>query len=369
MVLTVFPNGTNIASTSVFIDLHDVEDFYERAQATNVTSGLPPSTLVSQYQVLATTSGQPNETKQVIIHVHGINISEFQWKVERDTIFKRLYWSGYQGRFASFRWPCAYLPFANTLNPFNYNLGEFYAYKSATALKNYLTYLRNRPDLAGYSLDILAHSQGNVITGEAIRQGAPFDNYILTQGSTPAHCYDTNAPFLPAMVAADTASPTPFSTTNGGYHGYFANLSGGRLIDFFNTNDFALVSGIYFGHQANWEADQETQKPESFSYRLGQTYNYYSFLGLSRAAYTFSSYIVTDSHEIMSMVARSRSKAVGALGGLGGPIGSSFDLKASFAFDRTRDEHSAQITRPIQTVWEYYDEVLLSFRIPLTVTR
>ncbi|PWU15466.1 MAG: hypothetical protein C5B50_15310, partial [Verrucomicrobia bacterium] len=359
----VTAQGSNVVGqTSAWLDLHNVEDFYERGRGTNVTAGLPPSDLVSQYDVLATTKGLPDESsKHVIVHVHGINISEFQWKVERDTIFKRLYWSGYHGRFASFRWPCAYLPFENTLNPFNYNLGEFYAYKSATALKNYLTYLRNRPDLAGYSLDILAHSQGNVITSEAIHQGATFDNYILSQASTPAHCYDMSAPFLQKLLVADTNTPTPFYTTNGGYHGYFANIGGGRLIDFFNTNDFALVSGTYFGHQANWEADQETQKPEDFSFRFAQNYSYYPTSHRSIAAdfVGFGFRDVTDPHEIMSMVARSRSRAAGAQPGLGGPISGSVDLRASFGFDISRDEHSAQITRPIQTVWKYYNRVLV----------
>jgi hypothetical protein len=139
LVMTI-GQGTNVlVETSVFMDLHQVEDFYERGIATNVTSGLPPSNLTSQHQLLATTSELPDEAKQIIVHVHGINISESQWKVERDTIFKRLYWSGYHGRFASFRWPCAYLPFENTLWPYNYNKCEFYSWKSATALRDYLS--------------------------------------------------------------------------------------------------------------------------------------------------------------------------------------------------------------------------------------
>jgi hypothetical protein len=361
VTLTIAQNTNVLMQTSVFMDLHDVEAFYERAVATNVPSGLPPSTLISQYQLLASASALPDERKQVIIHVHGINISEFQWKTERDTIFKRLYWSGYDGRFASFRWPCAYLPFENTLWPFNYNKGEFYSWKSATALKNYLSYLTNRADLAGYSLNILAHSQGTVITSEAIRQGAPFDNYILTQAATPAHSYDTNAPFLQKLLTAETNNaPTPFYTTNGGYHGYFANLSGGHLINFFNTNDFALVSGTYLGQQANWERNQETQKPEAFF--LAQSYSYFPSSWRNIAFYDFSQYDVTDPHEIMSMIARSRSRAVGAQSGLGGSIESSVDLLNSFGFGTSRDEHSAQLTRPVQTVLGYYRTVLIQIQ-------
>jgi len=355
-----------VVQTSVWLELHDVEDLYEQARATNVTSGLPPSSLVSQYTLIHPSSGLRDESKQVIVHVHGMNVSKTQWKVERDTIFKRLYWSGYHGRFASFKWPCAYLPFENSINPFNYNLSEFYAWKSAAAFKDYLCYLTNRTDLAGYSVSILAHSQGNIVASEAIKQGAPFDNYILTQAAVPAHCYDTNVPFLATLLTADTDTHTPFYTSNGGYHGYFANLNAhGRLIDFFNTNDFALESGTYtipvigITLQANWVADQATQKPEDFSWRFGQYYTYSSLGGGSEAYYDFSQYAVTDPYEIMSMVARSRSKAVGAQDGLGGAIGSSVDLLTSFGFGKTREEHSAQILRPIQTSLDYYLQILL----------
>jgi hypothetical protein len=370
-ILTIYQGTNAIAQTSTFIDLHDVEDLYEQARATNVTSGLPPSSLVSQYAIIHPSSGTPNETKEVIVHVHGMNDSETQWKVERDTIFKRLYWSGYHGRFASFKWPCAFLPFENSINPFNYNLSEFFAWKSATAFNNYLCNLTNRSDLTGYSINILAHSQGNIVASEAIKQGAPFDNYILTQAASPAHAYDTNAPFLTQLLTAEADTHTPFYTTNGGYNGYFTNLNAhGRLVDFFNTNDFALASGTYtipltgITLQANWVADQASQKPEDFSWRFGQYYTYSSSGGGSEAYYDISQYAVTDPYEIMSMVARSRSAAVGAQGGLGGAIGSSVDLGSSFQFGATRDEHSAQIFRPIQTSLSYYRQILLEINPP-----
>jgi len=373
LVLSIYQGTNVIAQTGSWLDLRDVKDFYEQAYATNVTSGKPPSSLVSDFGVIQTTkSTAPDETKQIIVFIHGINNTAESYEISSATIFKRLYWSGYHGRFASFRWPCAYLPW-NTANPFQYNLGEFYAFKSATALKNYLSYLRNnRPDLASYGIDLYAHSQGNVVASEAILQGAPFDNYILTQGAFPAHCYDTNAPFLQKLLDAETNSvnavQTPFYPVNGGYHGY-CSLIHGNLIDFYNTNDFALATGTTGPLQTNWEEDQRTQKPGAFL--GGPSYIYDTNTLITTGYYTFgSSYTVTDLQEIKALVARSRSKAVGAQGGLGGVIGSSVDLGSSaFGFGRTRTEHSAQFDRPIQTVWGYYDEVLLSFGIPLTVNR
>src|SRR6202012_206224 len=173
-----------------------------KSEATNVISDLPPSSLVSQLNVIRTVPSAQNETKQIIVFVHGINNTPFDAQASTETLYKRLYWSGYHGKVAEFKWPCAFLPFDNTLNPFNYNLGEFYAWKSAAALKNYLSYLKNRPELAGYQINILAHSQGNIVASEAVRLGAPFDNYILTQGAAPAHCHDINVPDVEQLVDA-----------------------------------------------------------------------------------------------------------------------------------------------------------------------
>jgi len=364
--LTISQGSNVLAQTSTWLDLHDVKDFFEQAYATNVTSGKPPSSLVSDFDVIQTAkSPAPDETKQIIIFIHGINNTVSDYETTTRIIFKRLYWAGYHGRFASFRWPCSYLP-PTTANPFLYNLGEFYAFKSATALKNYLGYLRNnRTDLTGYAIDLYAHSQGNVVTSEALLQGAPFDNYILTQGAFPAHCFDTNAPFLQKLLDAETNSvnavQTPFYPANGGYHGY-CSLIHGNLIDFYNTNDFALATGTTLGLQTNWEEDQRTQKPEAFF--GGPSYIYDTNTLITTGYYTFgSSYTVTDLQEIKALVARSRSKAVGAQGGLHGAIRGSVDLFSSYGFWNTRDEHSAQFARPIQTCLPYYRQMLTSFQI------
>jgi hypothetical protein len=358
LTLTVSFGSNVLAQTSQWIDLHDVKDFFEQAYATNVTSGKPPSGLVSDFRILHKGNlPAQDEAKQIVVFIHGINNTEEDYETTSRTIFKRLYWANYHGRFSSFRWPCAYLP-PTTANPFEYNLGEFYAFKSATALKNYLNNLKNyRADLSGYAIDLYAHSQGNVVTSEAILQGAPFDNYILTQGAFPAHCYDTNAPFLQKLLDAETNDlPTPFHSADGGYHGYCLPIEG-NLINFYNTNDFALATGVTLGLPTNWEEDQRTQKPEAFI--GGPSYLFDPITLITTGYYTFgSSYIVTDLQETKALVARSRSKAVGAQGGLHGSIVGEVDLATKFGFGNVRSEHSAQFSRPIQTVEPYWHEVV-----------
>jgi predicted esterase len=369
LVLTITQDGTNmIAQTGAWLDLHKIEDFYEQTYVTNVTSSYPPSDLASQYSVVHHGSGMGDETKQIIVYVHGINRPPWGAQNEGETMFKRLYWSGYRGHFAMFKWPCTYLP-PNNWWPYTFNLSEFYAYKSATALRNYLTDLRNRPDLAGYAIDIIGHSQGSAVVSEALSQGAPFDNCILTQGAVPAHCYDGNAPTVPALMAAETQTPTPYYSMQGGYHVCWTNISG-HIVNFFNTNDFALKSGSYGPKKTNWEVNQETQKPESFA--LGPTYSYWPASGQSSRSTFSGSQQVTDPQEIRSMVARSHSSAIGAQEPAEGQTGQdiirdSVNLIARFEFGTTRSEHSAQFTRPIQSVWGYYNAVMVELGLHPTL--
>ncbi|HEV2692653.1 MAG TPA: alpha/beta hydrolase [Verrucomicrobiae bacterium] len=359
LTMTISQNGNVLCQSSVWLDLHDIKDLYEQAHAVNVPDGLPPSRSTSQFIIDRRTSTAADESPQIVVFVHGINNTEFDYYNSTEAIFKRLYWSGYHGKVAGFRWPCAYLPFDNTLNPFNYNLGEFYAWHSASALKDYLTYLNNRANMANYQINILAHSQGNIVASEAVRLGAPFDNYVLTQGAAPAHSYDAGAPSLSDVLAAEAITPTALFATNGGYQGYFSGVTG-NLINFYNTNDFALESGTWHGLQANWVANQISQKPEDYGYRNGQTYSYNPDTFITSAGYSFSDYTVTNPYEIMSQVARSRSRAVGAQENVGGVINAtlSVDLKTTFQFGNTRAEHSAEFLRPIQTVLGYYQTLL-----------
>jgi len=367
-LLLTIAQGTNVLMQhSVFMDLKDVKEMYEQGRAKNVTSELPPSSLVSELVVDRVVNAPADESKQVIVFVHGINNSEFGYQNSTETIFKRLYWSGYQGRVAGFRWPCAYLPAENSANPveylkaLNYNKSEFYAWKSANAFKLYLESLTNR--LVGYQINILAHSQGSVVASETIRQVAPFDNLILAQAAIPAHCYDTstNVPFLQKFLNAETnivlPKPTPFYQTNGGYHGYFAGLSG-NIVNFFNPQDYALATGTTGPFQTNWEENQRAYKPESFI--GGVTYSYNPNTHTTVGSYPFSNYTVTDLQEIKAVVARSRSAAAGAQTGVGGVINTndSANLQTSYNFGLTRDEHSAQFTRPAQTAKGYYDGIL-----------
>ncbi len=369
LVLTIRKNGQVIGETSAWIELKDIKEMYERAVADNAPSGYPPSDRISRCVNINTLAPDPNEAKQLIVFVHGINNTEWEYHNTSETMFKRLYWSGYQGRFAAFRWHSPLLPeCAVTIprgSPFNYNRGEYIAWKSATAFATCLNRLRARfPD---YSINVLGHSMGNIVASEALRLGGEFDNYIMSQAAVPAHCYDVTAPSPQKFLNAEQSSPTPLQAADGGYHGYFTNITG-RIINFYNPVDFALVGGTCIGLDTNWEKNHESQKPETIAFPAtvyGFNTNALECFADVTVHTTTTRRILSDSDEKKAMVARTRSKAVGALANVGGVLSTNgaIDLNSVFGFNDTRSDHSAQFNRNIQSVRSYFQQILRSYQI------
>jgi len=362
LVLNISQNGTNIASTSVFMDLHDIKDLYERAVTSDITTGAV-SNWTSRLTVQNPLPVNPTEDTNIIVLVHGINVANWDWLNDSETVYKRLYWSGFQGKFATVKWQCEFFQLwtALSLDTSVFNRSEIKAYKAGTSLKAYLTQLRTR--FPGYRLNLLAHSQGNAITGEAIEQGAPFDTYILTQGAMPDSAYDVNAPTNAVLLGQEiTNSPTP-EWQPMGYHGVYTNLTG-RIVNFFNASDPVL---------AVWQVDQGAGKPDGYlKFLLLQEsvptahYSYDGTNGWYNTALGPGSYLVTDPQESRAFISRSRTLSIGQSGPASGHgiIQSAVDLNARFGFyNAFPDDHSAQWTWPIQTTRPYFQQVLTSCQI------
>jgi len=356
LVMTISQNGNTIAQTGVWLDLHDVKDFYERAVITNNISGAISNWTSGVEIVQPAVASALGDDTNLIVLVHGFNVGNADWLIESDTVFKRLYRAGYHGRFMTVKWPCEPLTLWTAIseNTSIFNNSEIKSYKAGTALKNYLSQLRTR--FPNYQLNVLAHSQGNAIMGEAIEQGAPFDTYILTQGAMPASSYDVNAATDSTLLTAEALVHTP-EWKPMGYHGVYTNMTG-TIVSFYNPVDFVL--GI-------WKLDQSAGKPDSYAnHVLFPLAPYYSYDGANGWWHgiiygLFSSYLVTDPQESRAMISRSRTLPVGRQS-TGGVIDSTIDLNEQFGFFDTTAEHSAEWTRPIQTSLPYYQQVLLQIK-------
>jgi len=357
LVLTISQNGTNVASTSAFIDLHDVTDFYEKVIITNTfLGGANTNMTVGLLKVEQPAITQENEDTNIIVYAHGADNTDESWLDCSDTIFKRLYWSGYRGKFSSVRWPSPPL----SLFPYGFawfNETEFIGYKSAFYLKNYATNLPTR--FPGYNIHMWAHSAGGFIASEALSEGAPFTSLVLSSVTVSAGCYDINAPTNSDLLAKESWSVTP-EWQPWGYHGAYTNLSA-NVFNYFNTND-DLLNKDWLG----W--DQLHFKPAS-GYSYDGTNS--EFEVVTSEGQILAHYVVTDPQESRAMVARSRTAAIGAQGPLAGQtrqgvISSTVDVQAQFKFGSTDPEHGGFYMRAIQSILPYYYQVMTDCNIPHT---
>ncbi len=314
LVLTISQNGTNIGSTSAFIDLKDVKDMFEHVVVTNITDATPAA-YNSGYLEANHVDVDPTEDNKIIVFVHGWRMGNWDYKSFSETMFKRLYWQAYRGRFVYVRWPTPFpkddyvLPF---LDLFTYNRSEFRAFKSGQAVSDYLNALKQR--FPAYSLNVASHSMGGIVMMEALKRDLGLgrtnvDNYVVMQGAVPAQCYDTNYPYLPSLVQKEQESSGSIDTYFG-YPGTINQAVRNRIIDFYNTNDFALATGSYpIIGSVSWEGNQLTFKPDfALGYSTDGTNGYKS------------SAVVSDKRELMPFVALPLSKAVGASPSVSGVV-------------------------------------------------
>ena len=262
---------------SLWLDLKNIKEMYERwtvgdGTAANVLTGAggggEPSSAaaISQDRLPSGVIGltysfpvQSPEQIQYILFVHGWNMHPWEKDAFAETAYKRLYWQGYRGRFGIFEWPTTYHDHDFSAAT-DYDVGEYTAWLSATPLKNLLISLHDSQHY-GPNVYVVAHSMGNVVTGEALRlaattgAGQVVNTYVASQAAVPGQCYD------PAVT---DANPLGFGllgiygpTTPNIYDNWFATNSGGVGIkaNLYNANDFAL-------NDHHWQLDQDT-KPDA----------------------------------------------------------------------------------------------------------
>ena len=377
-VLTIYQSTNIVAQTSAYIDLHDIRDLYEQTVVTNVIQTWPEmvqQSATSGFRVLSSPPENSFEASQLAVFVHGWRMTEFDWNSFSQTMFKRLYWQGFQGRFASLRWPTRSADTdTNGLDLLTYNRSEHIAFDSGSGAALYLYDLRQR--FTNYTISVCAHSQGNILMMEALKEladanQAPLDNYVMMQAAVPAHCYDTTITNLPSLMDAEASIPTPNTYSNYADRITSALRTNGKIVNFFNTYDYALATASVdvLGTPVNvsWEGNESSLvlKPLLF---FG--YSYIATNGLAIVTtnqYTAGSgitnlqtRIVTDPLELMPFVARPRSKAVGAQAAVGAIVnGGEVDL-AAFGFSRADYDHSGEFNRNIQTsqVQQFYPHLI-----------
>jgi hypothetical protein len=392
LTLTIVDNHSNtLVQTSAYIHLQDIKQMYERW-----TVGDDPSIHPTNVASIATEDTDSffqfptnPSTTSYILYAHGWNMTRYDKDRFAESAFKRLYWQGYQGRFGVFRWPTDY-GFAGDIfgswsnpltDPHNFDNSEFMAWQSAAGLLNKLKDLN--AEYPGH-VYLLAHSMGNVVSGEALRLAAQqgvgqiVNTYIASQGAIPAHVYDSTSTNLIDFTHTNPKIPSWVINLRGGTWGpdtpniYSNRLAGNsaavkRRINFFNFNDYALSPDA-------WCFNQEW-KPDLF---IGGSYSY---MGSTNDPAPWNNFLFNpigsspvdldivnsqqDLYEAMAFAAESRSKALGATPDVR-TLTSVLDLTTKWPPDTTghnyRDHfwHSAEFRGDCWHEWDYWNTLLFS---------
>ena len=345
---------------SLWLDLKDIKKMYVRAKGSPDSMIDPRSNESPQPTDFAddsngNTFSQPqDEEKNVIVYVHGIHAPGSTQAIGynsninvSETIFKRLWHGGYKGRFACYTWPSLTptLGIPN-LNPFGFafNESEYRGWKYGRGLELFVASMPS-----DYARHVLAHSQGNAVVGSAFSSyGLSAATWIPTNGAIPISCYDSN---IANYVFQFT---TPDLSSNLGYRGYLEGPVNARVVNFSNNAD-SVTGAICEKNQISWKPDVQFT-----SLITRYEYSYYPGTGEVVLNYwlggnMLSSRPVSDLHESMAMVVRSRSMAIGQGWNVGGVVNKNVDINSEYSFG---DSHGAQWEWNIQNTLPYYTEII-----------
>jgi hypothetical protein len=347
---------TLVSSDEVPVELRHIKTMYQRTTMSWPEDLLPPWEYTTESPVVPDLTWRIDpqghdfdagwwETNDEVIWIYGWlksgeGLYEMATTQAGETIFKRMWHRGYRGRLTFFHWP--------TVKPkYAYGLleSEYRAYKSAPALLDFVSTI----DQTKKRLHITAHSLGAVLLTEAIKLGLEAEDALLQVGAIPASVYDTREVLtLPDMAGV----ATPWLAEEGGYHGYITDTR----TPVYAMYNYADVT--FFG----WNIAQKQLKPTSKKggYRYswepkaapGERARLYYKTGLFGSDYR----VVTDPHEIMAFIAKSKSHAIGAETRVKGHVRRVFDLARSPYNFHTG--HVVGWTRNVHETTKFYNLLL-----------
>jgi len=355
LVLVLKINGKEICKTKIEMTLRGIEKYYQKWTLSATDDDIVQ--MPSSYGPIGDLEYEPN-TEDYVIYVHGWRMLPGEKKRWAETMFKRLWWQGYRGYFSYLDWPTLWVnsDYVSLLsNPENFDRSEYRAYQTGKYLAGILSALKNSPH--GGRVRILAHSMGNTVVGEAIRQlpddGGYLLTYIATQPAVSAHAYDNtlpnDAPFL--FSGINYGPDTPEVLGN-----YFVNnrwkMFPSGMFRYFNIKDPALKG---------WEKNNFL-KPDNNYHYIGNEVSYtpppagtdrfFKDIGNGEKDLTFN--IELERYEILSRCVESRSKTLGSVSGhVSGFY--DIDLNDKFEFGSKDYDHSRQFMSNIIREWPYWN--------------
>ena len=114
-----------------------------------------------------------------VFFLHGFNVSERDARAWNRAMFKRLWWAGSRARYCGVAWNGD----AGLLTALSYHLNAYNAQMAAAALSRLVGSASGRKT-------VVAHSLGNMVACEAIREGMAVDGYFMLNAAVASEALD-----------------------------------------------------------------------------------------------------------------------------------------------------------------------------------
>ncbi|MBQ3343566.1 MAG: alpha/beta hydrolase, partial [Kiritimatiellae bacterium] len=145
-----------------------------------------------------------------VFFLHGFNVSEADARNWSRQVFKRLWLSGSRARFHGFSWYGDYNLAGSTFNGLHYHQDVYHALKTAAAFKGCVE--ATQP--VSSKRVVLAHSLGNMVAAEALRQGLEVGKYFMFNAAVASEAVDGTLQNADAAVKAKYVPSDWHSYTN-----------------------------------------------------------------------------------------------------------------------------------------------------------
>jgi hypothetical protein len=195
-----------LASAKIYMSFFDVRNYYDHYTVGEGQLGnleLTPKKVNEEvgfeYLSLFPESDETAQEQKddYIMFVHGWRMQYPERVAFGETAFKRLFWSGYKGRFGLYSWPTGWfekpahvygtdqISYASG-NAQNYGQSETLAREAGSLLSNLLAELNQEKEI-----HVMAHSMGNVVVSEALRNANSqiVEHYVASQAAEVASSY------------------------------------------------------------------------------------------------------------------------------------------------------------------------------------
>ena len=178
--LVVSLNGQEVYSYSIPVAICRVDDMYRWVSLRGAESD--PNFAVA---FSGACYEMPDEelSNDYAFFLHGFNVPLDAARDWNRAMFKRFWWSGSRARYCGITWRGD----DGAVTAFSYHLNAFNALKTAARLKDVVNSISG-----ANSKVIMAHSLGNMVVCEAIRQGMNVDKYFMLNAAVASECFDSS---------------------------------------------------------------------------------------------------------------------------------------------------------------------------------